>query len=160
MFPRSHFWFSNLIDKYWLTNNSLAPEFREIYLAVYCKDIIRDIYDIYVYVYMYIYIYTLEKAMTTHSSTFAWKIPWAGEPGGLQSMGLQRVGHDWAIFTSLHSLHTLSLEKEMPIHSCILAWRIPWSEEPDGPWPMGSQRVGHNWSDWACIYTHICMHVC
>ena len=36
----------------------------------------------------------LEKEMATHSSTFAWKIPWTEEPGGLQSMGLQRVGHD------------------------------------------------------------------
>ena len=31
--------------------------------------------------------------MATHSSIFAWKIPWTGEPGGLQSMGSQRVGH-------------------------------------------------------------------
>ena len=42
----------------------------------------------------------LEKAMATHSSTLAWKIPWMEEPGRLQSMGLQRVGHDWA--TSLY----------------------------------------------------------
>ena len=43
----------------------------------------------------------LEKEMTTHSSTFAWKIQWTEEPGGLQSMRSQRVGHDWV--TSLHS---------------------------------------------------------
>ena len=36
----------------------------------------------------------LEKEMATHSSTLAWKIPWTEEPGRLQSMGLQRVGHD------------------------------------------------------------------
>ena len=36
----------------------------------------------------------LEKEMATHSSTFAWKIPWTEEPGRLQSMGSQRVGHD------------------------------------------------------------------
>ena len=36
----------------------------------------------------------LEKEMATHSSTFAWKIPWTEEPGMLQSMGSQRVGHD------------------------------------------------------------------
>ena len=35
----------------------------------------------------------LEKDMTTHSSILAWKIPWTEEPGRLQSMGLQRVGH-------------------------------------------------------------------
>ena len=42
----------------------------------------------------------LEEEMATHSSTLAWKIPWTEEPGRLQSMGSQRVGHDWA--TSLH----------------------------------------------------------
>ena len=36
----------------------------------------------------------MEKAMATHSSTLAWKIPWTEEPGRLQSMGLLRVGHD------------------------------------------------------------------
>ena len=36
----------------------------------------------------------LEKAMATHSSTLVWKIPWMEEPGGLQSMGSQRVGHN------------------------------------------------------------------
>ena len=36
----------------------------------------------------------LEKKMATHSSTLVWRIPWMEEPGGLQSMGPQRVGHD------------------------------------------------------------------
>ena len=36
----------------------------------------------------------LEKEMATHSSTLAWKIPWTEEPGRLQSMGSQRVGHN------------------------------------------------------------------
>ena len=36
----------------------------------------------------------LEKEMATHSSTLAWKIPWTEQPGGLQSMGSQRVGHN------------------------------------------------------------------
>ena len=40
--------------------------------------------------------YPLEKEMATHSSALAWKIPWTEEPGRLQSMGSQRVGHDWA----------------------------------------------------------------
>ena len=44
--------------------------------------------------------YPMEKDMATHSSTLAWKIPWTEEPCRLQSMGLQRVGHNWA--TSLH----------------------------------------------------------
>ena len=42
-----------------------------------------------------------EKALATHSSTLAWKIPWTEEPGRLQSMGLLGVGHDWATSFSL-----------------------------------------------------------
>ena len=46
----------------------------------------------------------LEKEMVTHSSILAWKIPWMEEPGRLQSMGPQRVGHDRAtsLLTSVH----------------------------------------------------------
>ena len=44
----------------------------------------------------------LEKETATHSSTLAWRIPWMEEPGRLQSMGSQRVGHDWV--TSLSFL--------------------------------------------------------
>ena len=43
----------------------------------------------------------LEKEMATHSSTLAWKSPWTEEPGRLQSMGSQRVGHDWVTSLSL-----------------------------------------------------------
>ena len=46
-------------------------------------------------------IHTLEKAIATHSSTLAWKIPWTEEPGGLQSTGSLRVRHDWATSLSL-----------------------------------------------------------
>ena len=48
----------------------------------------------------------VEKAMAPHSSTLSWKIPWTEEPGGLQSMGSLRVGHNWAtslsLFTFMH----------------------------------------------------------
>ena len=44
----------------------------------------------------------LEEEMATHSSILVGKIPWTEEPGGLQSMGLQRVGHNW----STHTYHT------------------------------------------------------
>ena len=46
----------------------------------------------------------LEKEMATQSSTLAWKTPWTEEPGRLQSMGLQRVGDDWATSLSLFSV--------------------------------------------------------
>ena len=58
------------------------------------------------YRYIYNFFLTWAKAMATHSSSLAWKIPWAEEPGWLQSMGLLRVGHDWAtslsVFTFRH----------------------------------------------------------
>ena len=58
----------------------------------------------------------LEKEMATHSSTLAWRIPWTQEPGRLQPMGLQRVGHDWVTFLSLllfsspPQVHTVHLQ--------------------------------------------------
>ena len=46
----------------------------------------------------------LEKGMATHSSILGWRIPWTEEPGGLQSMGSQRVGHTWATNTRASSI--------------------------------------------------------
>ena len=62
----------------------------------------------------------LEKEMAPHSSTFAWKIPWTEEPGRLQSMGSQRVGHDWAtklslsflLYTTTHTTIKINLKSE------------------------------------------------
>ena len=87
--------------------------------------------------------------MAPHSSTLAWKIPWAEEPGRLQSMGLLRVGHDWATSLLLFTFQFHALEKEMATHSSVLAWRIPGMGEPGGLPFMGSHRVGHDWSDLA-----------
>ena len=82
--------------------------------------------------------------MAPHSSTLAWKIPWMEEPGGLQSMELLRVGHDWATSLSLSCM-----EKEMATHSSVLAWRISGMAKPGGLPSMGSHRVRHDWSDLA-----------
>ena len=57
----------------------------------------------------------LEKAMVPYSSILAWKIPWMEEPGGLQSMGSLRVGHNWATSLSLFTF----------IH-----WRRKWQPTP------------------------------
>ena len=93
-----------------------------------------------------------EKAMAPHSSTLAWKIPWMEEPGRLQSMGLLRVGHDWA--TSLSP-------------STFMHWRRKWQPTPVflpgesqgrgslvGCRLWGSHRVGHDWSDLAAAAVH------
>ena len=77
--------------------------------------------------------------MAPHFSILAWKIPRTEEPGGLQSMGLLRVRHDF-IFT----FHFHALEKEMATHSSVLTWRIPGIREPGGLPSMGSHRVGHD----------------
>ena len=47
----------------------------------------------------------LEEGMATHSSILAWRIPWTEEPGGLQSMGSQRVRHDWSNLAHGTALH-------------------------------------------------------
>ena len=57
----------------------------------------------------------MEKAMAPHSSTLAWKIPWMEEPGRLQSMGSQRVGHNWATSLSLFT---------------FMHWRRKWQPTP------------------------------
>ena len=44
--------------------------------------------------YLYVLFTMLYKGMATHSSVLAWRTPWTDEPGGLQSMGLQRAGQD------------------------------------------------------------------
>ena len=92
-----------------------------------------------------------------HSSTLAWKIPWMEEPGRLQSMGLLRVGHDWATSLSLFT---------------FMHWRKKWQPtplflpgesqgEPGGLPSMVLHRVGHDWSDSAadskCIDHFLCL---
>ena len=100
----------------------------------------------------------LEEEMVTCPSILTWRIPWTEEPGGLRSMGSQRVGHDWNDVTCRHAL-----EKEMATHSSDLAWRILWTEELGGLLSMGSHRVGHDWSDLACMHAsdqHCHFRVC
>ena len=70
----------------------------------------------------------LEKEMATHSSTLVWKIPWAEEPGRLQSMGSQRVGHDWATSERVWSKGTLlycSWEYKLVQPLWRTVWRFP-----------------------------------
>ena len=64
----------------------------------------------------------LEKGMAPHSSIFAWRIPWTEEPGGLQSIGSQTVGHDdWLTLTYWASyLYILIRESQLGWHLSIL----------------------------------------
>ena len=88
----------------------------------------------------------LDLLLASHSSTLAWKIPWAEEPGRLQSMGSLTVGHDWA--TSLSFLTFMHWRRKWQ-PTRVLAWRIPGTGEPGGLPSLGSHRVGHDWSDLA-----------
>ena len=87
-----------------------------------------------------------EKALATHSSALAWKIPWTKEPGGLKSIGSRRVGHDWATSLSLFT---------------FMRWRRKWQLTPlflpGESQGRGSlvgcclwgRRVGQDWHDLA-----------
>ena len=71
-----------------------------------------------------------EKAMAPHSSTLAWKIPWAEEPGELQSMGSLRARHDWATSLSLFP---------------FMHWRRKWQPTP-------VFFLGESQGRWAAVY--------
>ena len=95
-------------------NESWSSEYGKELLVV--REIIKE------------YLHNLaEKAMATHSSTLAWKIPWTEEPGRLQSMGSPRVGHDWATSLSLFT---------------FMRWRRKWQPTPVFL-PGESQGQGH-----------------
>ena len=100
--------------------------------------------------------------------------PWTEEPGRLQSMGLQRLRHDWAqtlednhlslYKVDLLTQHSIPVclfvfspshisEKAMVPHSSTLAWKIPWAEEPGRLQSMGSLRVRHDWTTSLSIFT-------
>ena len=101
----------------------------------------------------------LVKGMATHSSILAWRIPWTEEPGGLQSTGLQRVGHDRA--TSLSFFHFLGLSTLQGLPWCLSAkestcqcrrhsfdpWvgKIPWRRKWQPP-PVFLPGESHGWS--------------
>ena len=90
---------------------------------------------------LYIYIEQgTEKAMAPHSSTLAWKIPRTEEPGGLQSMGSWRVGHDWATSLSLFTfMHRRRKRQPTPVF-------LPGESQGQGSL-VGCRLCGHTESD-------------
>ena len=76
-----------------------------------------------------------QVAMAPHSSTLAWKIPWTEEPGGLQSMGSLRVGHDWATSLSLFT---------------FMHWRRKW--QPSPVFLPGESQGWGSLVGWASVY--------
>ena len=74
----------------------------------------------------------LEEEVAPHSSILAWKIPWAEEPGGLQSIGSQRVGQDWATNTFKHINPDL-LERDFS-KLYFLKWKIMIFDQEGPSW--------------------------
>ena len=64
--------------------------------------------------------------MATHSSILAWRIPWTEEPGGLQSTGSQRVGHDGRDLVCAHSKVSLGTKlSQSAVYCCFYTFRPP-----------------------------------
>ena len=115
----------------------------------------------------------LEKGMATHSSILAWRIPWIEEPGGLQSIGSQRVWHNWApnTFTfffkgqktkrkdEYHDTGMLSLGIHKPSH---LIWRIYKPQSDPSPrkneWKKHTQNTV-KLAFWCCFYKENIAHL-
>ena len=66
----------------------------------------------------------MKKGKATHSSILAWRIPWMGEPGGLQSLGLHRVRHDWATNTYLGRKVTTNLDSILKSRDITLPTKV------------------------------------
>ena len=80
----------------------------------------------------------LEKGMMTYSNIFAWRIPWTEEPGGPQSVGLQRVRYDWDTTEQIILLLLLRLHSPISRPS-------PLSGFVGGKWWLKSPNLSHHW---------------
>ena len=100
-----------LKSKKWISNNSFRIKPSRSFLFPKRRST-HTLFGKLIYIVLLV---LLEKAMAPHSSTLAWKIPWTEEPGGLQSVGSLRVGHDWATSLSLFT---------------FMHWRRKWQPTP------------------------------
>ena len=94
--------------------------------------------------------------MAPHSSTLAWKTPCTEEPGGLQSMGSQRVWHNWATSLSLFTfMHSIRKWQSTPVF-------LPEESQGRGSLVgccLWGRRVGHNWSNLAAAATAFLINI-
>ena len=106
----------------------------------------------------------LEKGMAIHSSILAWKIPWTVEPGGLQSMELQRIRHDWEnnTYTHAHVHFCLSVWATLRIHDNLhkmidlFIWcsnNTTWSAASMSAVSFPLTLHEHLWQHWASLFT-------
>ena len=100
-------------DSFIICSSSLLQCFNS--LCTYLFSIICPRIGSCLWKKLYLFNSVTEKAMALHSSSLVWKIPWMEEPGGLQSMGPLRVGHNWATSLSLFT---------------FMHWRKKWQPTP------------------------------
>ena len=106
--------------------------------------------------FMQFLFFSLEKAVAPYSSTLAWKIPGMGEPGGLPSMGSNRVRHDWSDLAAVAAANcgggnedNGDFLQKVPCMYCYTQCPQPWSRPPvthtfarDSQTPTGKSPVG------------------
>ena len=98
----------------------------------------------------------LEKEMAAHSSILAWRIPWMEEPSRLQSMGSQRVRHDWATSLSLHFyLKILCCHNDTWFHLKLTILK-PWVNQCI----FLMEMFVLSYANVLCIYPRLCLQVC
>ena len=102
---------SNKLEKWIRSYFSLYDQIKPVPPTTPLKFILK-IFTLTIYLSI---TYCPEKAMAPRSGTLSWKIPWTEEPGGLQSMGSLRVGHNWATSLSLFT---------------FMHWRRKWQPTP------------------------------
>ena len=91
----------------------------------------------------------LEKEMAIHSSILTWRIPWTEEPGGLQSTGSQRVGHDWVTNTAHLELSLIYLGfRKLVKH---LSFSHPWWSELQPNSQKRKKKRGEGGAQWAFL---------
>ena len=97
--------------------------------------------QMFIDVYRILTLPVLEKAMATHSSVLAWRIPRTGEPGGLPSMGSHRVGHDWS---------NLAAAATFPVYRCftLLANNMTAMIDTEAEIPIFWPPDAKNWLIW------------
>ena len=94
----------------------------------------------------------LEEGMATHSSILAWRIPWTEKPGRLQSIGLQRVGHDWSDLTCTAMQTNRYEQKEK---ESLFPWKRNWQflERFNSFHKCNNSWQDHCKRSYACMFT-------
>ena len=110
----------------------------------------------------------LEKGMAAHFSILAWRIPWTGEPGRLQFMGLKRVGHSWETTISLFMKYQGDQGWTVRFHDegCQCFWQEKFLERGKPDWSTYMQSTGGEELETRSIYVgliggwamHRCVH--